>query len=106
MVRYWRAQGIKCMMFFDDGSAGAGTVEETVRVAGVLTETLERAGWKINAEKSCLVPSQKPTILGFVLDLVHGRVSVAEARVLRFLNHLRVLQSKSLCAVFNSGVHV
>ena len=94
MVRYWRAQGIKCMMFFDDGSAGAGTVEETVRVAGVLTETLERAGWKINVEKSCLVPSQKPTILGFVLDLVHGRVSVAEARVLRFLEHLRVLHSK------------
>eukprot|EP00117_Sycon_ciliatum_P042881 scpid80623/ scgid31136/ len=81
-------------MFFDDGSAGAGTVEETVRVAGVLTETLERAGWKINVEKSCLVPSQKPTILGFVLDLVHGRVSVAEARVLRFLEHLRVLHSK------------
>ena len=81
LVRYWREKGIKCMMFFDDGSAGAETQVEAVEVAQVVRQSLNKAGWKINEEKSCLIPSQRPTILGFVLDLVAGKVLVSERRV-------------------------
>ena len=31
MVRYWRALGIRCMMFFDDGSAGG---DQSMKVRG------------------------------------------------------------------------
>ena len=62
LVRYWRENGIKCMMFFDDGSAGAETRVEADEVARIVRQSLNKAGWKIHEEKSCLVPSQKPTI--------------------------------------------
>ena len=94
MVKYWRAQGIKCMMFFDDGSAGAGSWEGAMEVAKVLQNTLEKAGWKVNAEKSCWIPSQRPNMLGFVLDLIEGKVFVAERRVLKLMEYLRMLRCK------------
>ena len=94
LVRYWRKKGIKCMMFFDDGSAGAETRVEADEVAQIVRQSLNKAGWKINEEKSCLVPSQKPTILGFVLDLVEGRVFVSERRVKRLREQLSYLFSK------------
>ena len=94
LVRYWREKGIKCMMFFDDGSAGAETRVEADEVAQIVRQSLNKAGWKINEEKSCLVPSQKPTILGFVLDLVEGRVFVSERRVKRLREQLSYLFSK------------
>ena len=81
MVRYWRAMGIRCMMFFDDGSAGGESEMEGKKIAATLKDTLQRAGWVANEEKSCWEPSQKPKILGFVLDLLEGKVFVTEKRV-------------------------
>ena len=94
MVRYWRASGIKCMMFFDDGSAGASSREEAVSVANVLKTTLHKAGWVVNEEKSKLVPSSKPELLGFVLDLEEGKVYVSERRVKKFIGHLNAMLFK------------
>ena len=59
------------MMFFDDGSAGASSFDRAVEVADVLQGTLDKAGWKVNVGKSRWVPSQRPSILGFELELVN-----------------------------------
>ncbi len=94
MVKYWRVLGIKCMMFFDDGSAGASPYSEAIHVAGILRDTLKRAGWVVNEEKSCWKPSQTPVILGFVLDLVQGRAFVTDRRLKRFKDHMKYLRTK------------
>ena len=66
--------GIRCMMFFDDGSVGGEAEMGGKKIAATLKDTLQRAGWVANEEKSCWQPSQKPKILGFVLDLLEGKV--------------------------------
>ena len=88
-MRYWRAQGIRCTMFFDDGSGGASSFDRAVEVADVLQGTLDKAGWKVNVGKSRWVPSQRPSILGFELELVNGSVYVSEGRVKRLREYLK-----------------
>ena len=65
MVKFWRAKGIRCMMFFDDGSAGTASLKEAKEVVSAVEVSLGKAGWKINREKSCLTSTQGPEILGF-----------------------------------------
>ena len=95
MIKFWRAKGIRCMMFFDYGSAGASTFGETEQIASLIEESLSKAGWKINRDKSCLAPTQYPTILGFVLDLVQGKVFVSERRVAALREQLLFLLRKN-----------
>jgi len=83
------------MMFFDDGSAGASSKGETMKVANTLQDTLKKAGWMVNEEKSCWEPSQTPVILGFTLDLVQGKVFVTERRQKKFMECLKNLRAKS-----------
>ena len=86
--------GIRCMMFFDDGSVGGESEMEGKKIAATLKDTLQKAGWVANEEKSCWQPSQKPKILGFVLDLLEGKVFVTEKRVNGLVKWLRMLRSK------------
>ena len=60
VVKFWRAKGVRCMMFFDDGSAGAASLKEAREVASAVEVSLGKTGWKINREKSCLTPMQGP----------------------------------------------
>ena len=95
MVKFWRAKGIRCMMFFDDGSAGAASLKEAKEVVSAVEVSLGKAGWKINREKSCLTSTQGPKILGFVLDLVHGKKIVRERRVKVLKEQLALLLDES-----------
>ena len=82
-------------MFFDDGSAGGESIDESKGIASVLQDTLKRAGWIANEEKSCWQPSQRPKILGFLLDLVEGKVLVTDRRVEKLVSWLKILRHKS-----------
>ena len=67
---------------------------EAENIAGILTSTLEKAGWKINVAKSQLLPTQTPSMLGFELDLCEGKIFVNKKRVQKLHEHLEFLNGK------------
>ena len=94
LVKFWRAQGIRCMVYFDDGSAAGTSFAEAMRIGVYIRSTLESAGFVINDKKSCFTPTQTPTMLGFELDLIRGFFFVTMARIEKFKTLIVKLASK------------
>ena len=76
LIKLWRGKGLKAIIYLDDGIVSVKG-ERQAREASVLVKRdLERAGFVINIEKSCWVPSHIIDWLGFRIDLAKGVFSV------------------------------
>ena len=91
LVKFWRASGVRCMMYFDDGSAAGDSYEEALAIGKFLEYTLVRAGFVINYKKSHFTPTQFPVMLGFQLNLCDGICFVTQERIDKFKSHLSVI---------------
>lgn len=81
LVRYWRADGIRCAMYMDDGSGGSRPQASAQQVSRRLKGDLEQAGFIVNDRKSCWEPSDVLNQLGYVLDLKNGLLTVSGERI-------------------------
>ena len=54
LVKKWRGQGIRCVIYVDDGIHGAPWKRETAYNCLTVREDLEQAGFTLNEEKTCL----------------------------------------------------
>lgn len=70
----WRAQGIRCAMYLDDGLFAASSYEEACRVREIVLTDLERFGFLVNKDKAHLIPAQAVRYLGHVYDTSGDRV--------------------------------
>jgi hypothetical protein len=64
MVKYWRLNGIKIVMFLDDGWGSNKTFEQTKADSYFVKNSLEMAGFLINQEKSIWFPVQELEWIG------------------------------------------
>ena len=80
MVKRWRNNGLKVVLYIDDGICVGATKQATSHTAKMIRQDLTRAGFVINEEKSDFEPRQRVTWLGFSLDLNQGNISVPEQR--------------------------
>ena len=67
-IKDLRLRGIRINCYMDDILILATTPEKCSRATTTVMRTLERFGWKINTEKSCLNPSQRVDYLGFTIE--------------------------------------
>ena len=107
LVKYWRAQGIRVVLYIDDGIALASSVEEGLVVSKVVQRTLGNAGFVCHPDKSCWAPVQVGVWLGFNIDLSNGIIAVPEDKVTSLKQHLLDLsqnQSQSVPARALAGV--
>ena len=81
LTRYWRAQGLKVVIYLDDGIVAAKGFEAANRASLIIRNDLQRAGLVINVQKSVWVPVQTLTWLGFDLDLSQGVVSIPTSKI-------------------------
>ena len=81
LVRYWRSQGVRCMMYMDDGSAGDQPEEQARSVSQKVRADLDRAGFIVNEPKSSFEPKQEVQQLGFTLDTCLNLIKASERRV-------------------------
>lgn len=88
LVRYWRGQGIRIVVYLDDGLGAATGELKAADVGGVVRSTLEQAGFVFNREKSIWKPTQRLQWLGFVIDMELGQIEVPHDKITKLLDLL------------------
>lgn len=81
MVKYWRSNNIKIVLYLDDGLAMAESFEECQRISSFIKSSLEDAGLLINQEKSIFSPVQDIEWLGIRWNSVRFSISIPERRI-------------------------
>lgn len=81
LVKYWRANGLRMVIFLDDGWGINSTFDLTEQDSRFVQETLFKSGFVVNVEKSVFVPTQNLEWLGFVWDLKEGRLGIPLRRI-------------------------
>ncbi len=81
LIGRWRAEGIKLILYLDDGLGLADSYEEAKKHAGRVRQDLKLAGFCINDKKSVWAPTKKLTFLGFEINL--GARSLATPEIKR-----------------------
>jgi len=81
LVKWWRGQAMRALLYLDDGFVCASSEPEAKRLASIVETDLIKSGLMLNKEKSNLLPSQVGEFLGFTIDLKVGMFSVPTAKV-------------------------
>ncbi|MFN0318604.1 MAG: reverse transcriptase domain-containing protein, partial [Burkholderiales bacterium] len=80
VVRYLRANGVRCVLMLDDGLVVLRP-SDVAQVAFV-RDTITRAGFTIAEEKSNWVPSPRAeAFLGYTIDIQEGTLAISRKRV-------------------------
>jgi hypothetical protein len=91
VVSWVRAQGVRLVMFLDDGIVLASTEDELLRSTTIVRYALSQAGWVVNIEKSVWTASSRVSWLGVVFDLAAGRISISVKRIDKLVACIRGL---------------
>ena len=94
LVKWWRGQGLKAVVYLDDGIVATAGLEAAMHASSTIQTTLKRAGLVVNIEKSQWNPTQSLTWLGFSLDLSQGTVSVPDHKIEALRNTLAAILGK------------
>ena len=89
MIKHWRSQEIQAVAFLDDGLQTNLTYQKSLQHALLIKGSLLEAGWIPHKTKSCWIPMKVLTWLGFVINLLEGKIFCTEARVQKALILIR-----------------
>ena len=81
VVRYWRENWIKIIMYLDDGLGGASTYEQAKIASDKVRSDLISLGFLIADDKSVWKPAQVITWLGLEWNFIDGYVKITQARI-------------------------
>ena len=94
IVKHWRSQGHKIIMYLDDCIAGAKSFEAASNLSELIQRDLNRFGFVIAEEKSQWVPSQESTWLGLVWDMHSGHLHLTPERLGKLMLSLEQVMSQ------------
>ena len=83
IVKTWRKQSIKAVVFLDDGLQCHKDYQTTRHSALIIKGSLLASGWVPDRTKSCWIPKQVISWLGFIIDLLQGQIFCSEDRILK-----------------------
>ena len=89
VVRYWRVQGLRVILYLDDGIVAVAGKEAACTASKMVQHDLCQAGLVVNMAKCRWEPSQMCHWLGFNLDLHSGQVSAPYNKVESLLAHIK-----------------
>ena len=81
LTKFWRAQGLRVVLYFDDGIVAANGLEAATWASYIARNNLQRSGLVTHVGKSIWTPTQSLSWLGFDLDLNEGVVSVPMSKI-------------------------
>ena len=81
IMKVWRDECIQAVCFLDDGLQANQTRDIVAQHAIIMKGTLLSAGWVPHRSKSQWIPVQILQWLGFVLDLIQGKIFCSKARI-------------------------
>ena len=95
LVRYWRAQGMRVVVYLDDGLGAAASMKEACVASGMVRATLNNAGFVTHLIKSVWNPTSCLIWLGFIIDLAKGVIQVPESKIVSLRSMLQVVKQAS-----------
>ena len=105
LVRWWRGQGIKVVMYIDDGIVVMPQRQRADEASKIMQSSLGAAGFLVNAQKSHWDPEHKGTWLGFDIDLNKGVIAIPERKIVELLSLLKaakndkILSAKAIASI-------
>ena len=94
-----RKQGHTNVPYIDDSFLMGDTASECWSNVKDTVELVQRMGFIINSEKSCLIPNTMLVFLGFVLDSESMSVSLTKEKALRIRVACESLINKTTCTI-------
>ena len=91
VIRYWRSNSLRILMYLDDGLGGAHTYDECLRVSRLVKKDLLELGFIIAEDKCIWDPIQVLAWLGLVWDLKNGKIRVAQNRIDKLIRYIGAL---------------
>ncbi|VDI46194.1 Hypothetical predicted protein [Mytilus galloprovincialis] len=73
VVKYWRKQGLKIIMYLDDGLGGASDLVSSKRASDYIRKSLSDFGFLIAEDKCIWYPQQNLIWIGLVWDMYLGK---------------------------------
>ena len=95
LVRKWRGEGRKCILYLDDGIFGDRGYSRVKRIAEAVKTDLLNAGLTIKATKSNFVPTQKGMFLAFILDTTQMLFSVPTPKLEKLMQSMRTVNERT-----------
>ena len=89
LVTSLRKQGHIVIFYLDDGWQCGQTFDICLNTCIATCKLLTSCGFLLNLSKSCLVPSQQVSVLGFDLDSVTMSITISENKSQNILNMIR-----------------
>ena len=81
VVRYWRGQGLRVVVYLDDGLCAVNGIGAADAASQLVRHTLDQAGFAVHPGKSVWKPTQRLAWLGFVTDMSLGQIEVPESKI-------------------------
>ena len=95
LVRLWRSQGIKIVVFLDDGIGISENARRSREIARTVRWSLSEAGFIVNDEKSVWEPVQLILWLGLLINTNPLSLKIAPKRITKLLSKLDNAMSQS-----------
>ena len=108
LVKYWRAQGLRIIVYLDDGLCAMNDEANALEASALVHSTLGQAGFVAHATKCIWKPTQCLQWLGFVMNLSQGHTEVPADKVaalkvkLQKICQSRLVVAKHLASVVGS----
>ena len=95
-VKYWRANGIKIVIFIDDGIGAAGTLQKARLASDFVRFSIVLSGFISNEEKSVWDPLQHAVWLGLEIDTKYFVLKIKEKRITKVLAKMSKMVNRSV----------
>ena len=97
-VKKWRSEGIKSIIFIDDGICGGKGLQFVESVVMRILEDLKKAGWLVNFEKSSLTPTQIGKWLGTIINTRTMTFHVPKEKIDKLLRRIKLILEQTFCS--------
>ena len=81
LVKKWRAEGIRSILYIDDGINGHRSYHEALQAGNTVFHDITMSGFMINVEKSDFQPKQTGEWLGTIIDTRDMTFTIPERKI-------------------------
>ena len=94
LVKLWRFNGIKIVLYLDDGFSISNSHSECLSDANFVRNTLLKSGFIPNQDKSVWQPTNICDWLGIIIDTKEGYLRIPEQRISSLISSIKQVQRK------------
>ena len=94
LVKYWRLHAVKIAVFLDDGISIEYDYNQALSNSKFVRNSLIKAGFVLNENKSVWTPSKNMVWLGMEIDTNKNIIKITDDRITNILNFIQILFKK------------